>query len=453
VQYGLIIFPLHNFEIVNCYSTVKNSHELFGACVQDPTSQGILLANSELFELMDLLRRPLSFTKQIGRNITEALSCFGGISMRTKQSAQTVEKCGEDLSIIQGVKRFSYKELKLATKDFHPDNKIGAGGFGTVYKGILKDGTLVAVKKLSAESSQGVREFLTEIAVISDIEYENLVQLQGCCVEENQRILVYAYLENNSISQALLGSDKTAINLGWPTRSKICIGTARGLAYLHETVKPPIVHRDIKASNILLDKHFNPKIADFGLAKLFPDNITHISTRVAGTIGYLAPEYAMRGQLTKKADVYSFGVLMLEIISGRSNKDSSLPGEQQFILETTWQLHEENRLLEIVDPRLRGDYPEEDVLRFIHIALFCTQAAAQSRPTMTQVVAMLSGETRFDLKELSRPGFISDLAELKIRGTRRSPRPSFTTLQHEGPSSSCSTVTTATNMFSSSRVS
>jgi serine/threonine protein kinase len=197
------------------------------------------------------------------------------------------KKCGEDLSIIQGVKRFSFKELKLATKDFHPDNKIGAGGFGTVYKGILKDGTLVAVKKLSTESSQGVREFLTEIAVISDIEYENLVQLQGCCVEENQRILVYAYLENNSITQALLGSDKTAINLGWPTRSKICIGTARGIAYLQETVKPPIVHRDIKASNILLDKHFNPKIADFGLAKLFPDNITPISTRVAGTIGYL----------------------------------------------------------------------------------------------------------------------------------------------------------------------
>ena len=150
---------------------------------------------------MDLLRRPLSFTKQISRNITEALSCFGGISMRTKQSAQTVEKkCGEDLSIIQGVKRFSFKELKLATKDFHLDNKIGAWGFGTVYKGILKDGTLVAVKKILAESSQGVREFLTEIVVISDIEYENLVQLQGCCVEENQRILVYAYLENNSIT-------------------------------------------------------------------------------------------------------------------------------------------------------------------------------------------------------------------------------------------------------------
>lgn len=410
---------------------------------------GQLLANSELFEFMDLLRRPLSFTKHIGRNISESLNCFGRNS-RTKQSAQTAEKSGEDFSIIQGVKRFSYKELKLATRDFHPDNKIGAGGFGSVYKGILKDGTLVAVKKLSAESSQGVREFLTEIAVISDIEYENLVKLYGCCVEENQRILVYAYLENNSISQALLGSDKTAINLGWPTRTKICIGTARGLAYLHEEVKPPIVHRDIKASNILLDEHFNPKIADFGLAKLFPDNATHISTRVAGTIGYLAPEYAMRGQLTKKADIYSFGVFMLEIVSGRSNKDSSLPGEQQFLLETTWQLHEENRLLELVDPRLRGDYSEEEVLRFINVALFCTQAAAHCRPTMTQVVAMLSGERSFDLKELSRPGFISDLAELKIRGgPHRTPKPSFTTLQHEGSSSSAPAVTTSTTMFSS----
>eukprot|EP01018_Ginkgo_biloba_P031196 Gb_10938 [translate_table: standard] len=327
--------------------------------------------------------------------------------------------------------------------------------------GILKDGTLVAVKPLNAESKQGVREFLTEIAVISDVKHENLVKLHGCCVEGNHRILVYGYLENNSIAQTLLdsdtdsnvsGSEDTRIDLDWPTRSNICIGTARGLAYLHEEVEPHIVHRDIKASNILLDKDLNPKIADFGLAKLFPDNITHISTRVAGTIGYLAPEYAMRGQLTRKADIYSFGVLVLEIISGRSNTNSSFPAEEQFLLEMTWQLHEENRLLQLVDPRLEGAYPEEEALRFIKVALYCTQAVANRRPPMSQVLAMVSKEIDFTEKPLSRPGFISDLTKLKIRGdTDKSPSTSSTALQHKVTSSSSySTRATSTSNFSDS---
>ncbi|GLJ54932.1 hypothetical protein SUGI_1179360 [Cryptomeria japonica] len=187
-------------------------------------------------------------------------------------------------SVTQGVRIFSYKDLILATRNFYPDNKIGAGGFGTVYKGVLKDGTEVAMKQLSAESEQGVHQFSTEISTISAIKHENLVMLLGCCIEEDHRILVYEYLENNSLSHALFGSNNGAINLDWQARSKICIGTARGIAYLHDEVTPRIVHRDIKASNILLDKDLNPKIADFGLAKLFPDNITHLSTRVAGTL-------------------------------------------------------------------------------------------------------------------------------------------------------------------------
>eukprot|EP01018_Ginkgo_biloba_P031198 Gb_23803 [translate_table: standard] len=284
---------------------------------------------------------------------------------------------------------------------------------------------MVAVKPLAAESKQGVREFLTEIAVISDVRHENLVKLHGCCVEGTHRILVYEYMENNSVAQTLLGSEDTRIDLDWPTRSNICIGTSRGLAYLHEEVEPRIVHRDIKASNILLDKDLNPKIADFGLAKLFPDNITHISTRVAGTIGYLAPEYAIHGQLTRKADIYSFGILVLEIISGRSNTNSSFSAEEQFLLEMTWQLHEENRLLQLVDPRLEGAYPKEEVLKFIKVALFCTQAVANCRPPMSQVLAMLSKDINFTEKPLSRPGFISDLTKLKIRGdTYKSPRTS-----------------------------
>lgn len=393
--------------------------------------------------------------------LTAAMSfcCFDSFwKKKTSKDQAPQNEIGDVISSIPDVKVYPYAELKIATNIFNVDNKIGSGGFGSVYKGTLKDGTVVAVKQLSAQSKQGVKEFLTEIATISDVQHENLVKLHGCCAEEGHRILVYEYLENNSISQALLGSDNTRMDMDWTMRAKICMGTARGLSFLHEELVPHIVHRDIKASNILLDRDLNPKIADFGLAKLFPDNVTHISTRVAGTIGYLAPEYAMRGQLTKKADIYSFGVLVLEIISGRSNTKSTLAVEEQFLLEWTWQLREENRLLEIVDPRLE-EYPKEEVLRFIKVALLCTQAASNFRPSMSQVVAMLSKEININENLLSRPGFISDFKNLKVAaGTNRSPAGShfhaFNSPQvaasHKGVSSSSATTCNSTSNVSSS---
>ncbi|XP_042517748.1 cold-responsive protein kinase 1-like isoform X2 [Macadamia integrifolia] len=277
--------------------------------------------------------------------------------------------------------------------------------------GILQDGTQVAVKALSAESRQGVNEFLNEIQTVKNVKHPNLVELLGCCIQGNNRILVYEYVENNSLDRALLGTKSKAIMLDWSRRSAICIGTARGLAFLHEELEPHIVHRDIKASNILLDKDFVPKIGDFGLAKLFPENITHISTRIAGTTGYLAPEYAMRGQLTKKADVYSFGVLMLEIISGRSSTKVTWGGTQKLLLEWTWQLYEEGKLLELLDQEL-GEFSEEEVLRYIKVALFCTQEAAGRRPTMTQVVDMLSRHIWLNEKELTPPGIFQELGGL-----------------------------------------
>ncbi|MQM01360.1 hypothetical protein Taro_034117 [Colocasia esculenta] len=226
---------------------------------------------------------------------------------------------------------FSYADLKSATEEFNPRNKLGEGGFGTVFKGILPDGRVVAVKQLSSASHQGKRQFVTEINTISAVQHRNLVKLYGCCFEGDKRLLVYEYLENRSLDQALFGEKK--LQLDWSTRFEICLGTARGLAYLHEESRVRIVHRDIKASNILLDLDLVPKISDFGLAKLYDDNKTHISTRVAGTIGYLAPEYAMRGHLTEKADVFAFGVVALEIVSGRPNSDSSLRQEQIYLLE------------------------------------------------------------------------------------------------------------------------
>lgn len=321
--------------------------------------------------------------------------------------------------LLQNIRTFSYSELRAVTDDFNLNNKIGRGGFGVVYKGTLKGGVQVAVKTLSAESKQGLREFLTEINTISNVKHPNLVTLIGCCVEGSNRILVYEYVANNSLDRALLGYTSNRSLLNWERRSAIVLGTARALAFLHEELNPPIVHRDIKASNILLDKDYLPKIGDFGLAKLFPDDITHISTRIAGTTGYLAPEYALGGHLTKKADVYSFGVLILEIVSGQSSSKSSWGGSYKFLLEWAWQLYEEGRLLELVDSELK-DYPEDEVMRYMIVAFFCTQATASRRPSMSQVIEMLSRTTRLNEKQLTAPGFFPDSGGSKDKTTASS---------------------------------
>ncbi|XP_042941626.1 putative serine/threonine-protein kinase isoform X1 [Carya illinoinensis] len=335
------------------------------------------------------------------------MSCgwFGAFSgCKGKHGVNQTRVEGKKLGILTSdVKCFSYNSLRSATTNFHQSRKIGGGGYGVVYRGVLRDGTQVAIKSLSTGSKQGTHEFLTEINMISNIRHPHLVELIGCCVEDNHRILVYEYLENNSLASALLGSKSKHVALDWPTRAAICRGTASGLAFLHEESEPPIVHRDIKASNILLDGNFNPKIGDFGLAKLFPDNVTHLSTRVAGTIGYLAPEYALLGQLTRKADVYSFGVLLLEIVSGRSSNKAAFEEELLVLVEWTWKLRKEERVLDIVDPELT-EYPEAEVMRFIKVALFCTQGGAHQRPTMKQVVEMLSKEVHLNEKALTEPG-------------------------------------------------
>lgn len=320
----------------------------------------------------------------------------------------------EELSGIKNINLYTYKELRFATDNFSQDNKIGEGGFGSVYKGTLKDGTVAALKVLSSDSKQGVREFLTEIKVISEVEHDNLVKLYGCCAEGYHRILVYGYLENNSLAQTLLGRGHSSIQFNWQTRRKICIGVARGLAFLHEEVHPHIIHRDIKASNILLDKDLMPKISDFGLAKFIQPNLTHISTRVAGTAGYLAPEYAIRGQVTRKSDIYSFGVLLLEIVSGRCNTNRRLPAEEQYLLEKTWVMFESGELLRLVDASLDEDFIEE-ACKFLKIGLLCTQDMPKLRPTMSIVVSMLLGEVHVNDQDITKPGLLSDLMHPKAK--------------------------------------
>ncbi|CAL5390123.1 unnamed protein product [Camellia sinensis] len=327
------------------------------------------------------------------------LYCF---VQRRKRAHRNVEEAL--LGIDARPYTFSYAELRAATEDFNPTNKLGEGGFGPVYKGTLNDGRVVAVKQLSVASHQGKGQFVTEIATISAVQHRNLVKLYGCCIEGDKRLLVYEYLENKSLDQALFG--KKTLYLNWPTRFDICLGVARGLSYLHEESRVRIVHRDVKASNILLDSDLIPKISDFGLAKLYDDKKTHISTRVAGTIGYLAPEYAMRGHLTEKADVFGFGVVALEIVSGRLNSDSSLQDDKIYLLEWAWNLHENNHEVELVDANL-SEFNEEEVKRVIGVSLLCTQTSPTLRPSMSRVVAMLSGDIEVS-DVTSRPGYLTD---------------------------------------------
>ncbi|KAG8046732.1 hypothetical protein GUJ93_ZPchr0008g12418 [Zizania palustris] len=280
------------------------------------------------------------------------------------------------------VRVFYYSELRKATHDFSGANKIGEGGFGSVFRGRLKDGTFVAVKVLSATSRQGVREFINELTAISGIMHENLITLVGCCAEGSHRILVYNYLENNSLQHTLLGSGRSNIQFNWRARVKIA--------------------------------DLTPKISDFGLARLLPPNATHVSTRVAGTIGYLAPEYALRGQVTRKSDIYSFGVLILEIVSGRCNYNARLPCEDKFLLERTWTYYEQGHLENIIDADLEDDLDVEEACRFLKVGLLCAQDAMKLRPSMSNVVRMLIGEKDVSTERITKPSVIFKRYDIEL---------------------------------------
>uniref|UniRef100_A0A0E0LS84 non-specific serine/threonine protein kinase n=1 Tax=Oryza punctata TaxID=4537 RepID=A0A0E0LS84_ORYPU len=300
---------------------------------------------------------------------------------------------------------FNCIELKLATDHFSPQNIIGEGGYGQVYKGKLIDGRLIAVKQLSQSSHQGKSQFVTEVATISTVQHRNLVKLHGCCTDSNTPLLVYEYLENGSLDGALFGD--VSLNLDWPTRFEIILGIARGLTYLHEESNQRIVHRDIKASNILLDTDLTSKISDFGLAKFYNEKRTHVSTtKIAGTFGYLAPEYAMKGHLTAKADVFAFEVVTLETIAGRLNTDNSLEESKIYLLEWAWRLYEKEDGLGIVDPRLEA-FNSKEALRVIHVALLCTQGSPHQRPPMSRVVGMLTGDVHVT-KVVTMPSYITE---------------------------------------------
>nr|XP_029122661.1 cysteine-rich receptor-like protein kinase 10 isoform X2 [Elaeis guineensis] len=285
---------------------------------------------------------------------------------------------------------FDLGALRAATNNFSNANKLGEGGFGPVYKGTLRDGREIAVKRLSGSSVQGLVELRNELVLVAKLQHRNLVKLLGCCLEEQERLLVYEYLPNTSLDKFLfdpIGRQQ----LDWGSRYKIIEGMGRGLLYLHVDSRLRIIHRDLKPGNILLDGDMNPKISDFGLAKLFSRDETHGNTsRIAGTYGYMAPEYAMHGHFSTKSDVFSYGVLVLEIVTGRRNSGFQGSGNSIDLLGYVWQHWNEGMATQVIDRSLGNQYQAREVLRCIQIGLLCVQEEPGERPSMASVILMLS---------------------------------------------------------------
>ncbi|XP_022843721.1 proline-rich receptor-like protein kinase PERK5 [Olea europaea var. sylvestris] len=300
--------------------------------------------------------------------------------------------------------QFTYDELATATGGFSQANLLGQGGFGYVHKGILPNGREVAVKSLKSGSGQGEREFQAEVEIISRVHHRHLVSLVGYCIADGQRMLVYEFVPNSTLEHHLHGNGQPVMD--WVTRLRIAVGSAKGLAYLHEDCHPRIIHRDIKAANILLDNNYEAMVADFGLAKLTSDNFTHVSTRVMGTFGYLAPEYASSGKLSEKSDVFSFGVMLLELITGQRPVDLTNRTMEDSLVD--WarplmaQALEDGNYNKLVEPRLEGNFVPQEMARMVACAAASIRHSARRRPRMSQIVRALEGDSSLD--DLSEGG-------------------------------------------------
>lgn len=297
----------------------------------------------------------------------------------------------EEWELEYGPHRYPYNELKEATKGFRDKELLGFGGFGRVYKGVIPStGLEVAVKKVSHESKQGVREFVAEIASIGRLRHRNLVQLQGWCRHKEELLLVYDYMPNGSLDKHLFESTQNMLN--WAQRYRILKGVASALLYLHEEWEQRVVHRDVKASNVLLDEDLNGRLGDFGLARLYEHGSNPNTTHVVGTIGYLAPELSHTGKATPSTDVFAFGALLLEVACGRRPVESKMSPEELVLVDWVWELHSNGKLLQAADPRLLNEYPVEEVGLVLELGMLCSHPHPEARPSMRQVVQMLAGD-------------------------------------------------------------
>ncbi|CDP20472.1 unnamed protein product [Coffea canephora] len=306
---------------------------------------------------------------------------------------------GDDESLF-----FSFTSIEIATDHFSEENKLGQGGFGPVYKGKLVNGLEIAVKRLNRMSGHGIEQFKNEVKVISKLQHRNLVRLLGSCIDKEERLLVYEYLPNNSLDSVLFDTAKRNI-LDWKRRLKIIEGVAQGLLYLHKYSRLKIIHRDLKTSNVLLDADLNPIISDFGTARIFGENEMRGSTmNIVGTCGYMSPEYAMDGVYSEKSDVFSFGVMILEIITGKKNTSFYDSDRHLNLIGHVWDLWTEGRISEITDSCLDETVSTSEALKYVHVGLLCVQKNAADRPTMSDVVSMLLKES-MALATPKRPAF------------------------------------------------
>ncbi|KAL8246807.1 hypothetical protein R6Q59_008023 [Mikania micrantha] len=330
------------------------------------------------------------------------------------------KKTEQDTTNFEGAVHYNYKDLQRATDNFSQENILGKGGFGEVFKGVLDDNNVVAVKKLHVQHGGVKGEFENEVKLISNIHHRNLLRLLGWSIEgSDYLILVLEYMPNGSLDRFLWGSKRGTLN--WNQRYEIIFGIARGLAHLHEELHIKILHRDIKSSNILLSDDFKPKIADFGLARFQPEDQSHVSTKFAGTLGYTAPEYARNGVLSEKVDTYSFGIVILEIVSGRRSTEVKSDSQSiDYLLENTWKLYEKKTHIRVIDETLNlNQHEQEHVMKIIEIALLCTQSPASIRPTMSEVVVMLQERKSLGTRQLTRPTFVNNRERrIYIRSSR-----------------------------------